>query len=340
MKKLFRLIKAWLLHFDRRQREDGFTVQRSEEPHSCPYCHEEYKGNFCPQCGLPPDTDSIGKRGILMSFLEIWNLGNTKVLRTMKHLLWRPGYMILDWLNGRRSLYFSPVLTLITICFLFGLTLSIRGVQSQHVDPVQITIHEKDTTFSERTAIDSLFKAYVNQKGVNQNDSAATNMAKDSLDDEFKELVVAKSVFTVNDFLETYEKWIQDNYAYALMLGNLIFILVLPVCFRRSPHRPRTTLMEFFFIQLYVDSSIMLISTIWALFVGNVPIYGFSLYPIPNWLSIPVLIITYRQLFGHTLWGTTWRYLVVSLLNMILSVVIFLVIFTGLILFNLAKDMS
>lgn len=248
--------------------------------------------------------------------------------------------MILDWLNGRRSLYFSPVLTLITICFLFGLTLSIRGVQSQHVDPVQITIHEKDTTFSERTAIDSLFKAYVNQKGVNQNDSAATNMAKDSLDDEFKELVVAKSVFTVNDFLETYEKWIQDNYAYALMLGNLIFILVLPVCFRRSPHRPRTTLMEFFFIQLYVDSSIMLISTIWALFVGNVPIYGFSLYPIPNWLSIPVLIITYRQLFGHTLWGTTWRYLVVSLLNMILSVVIFLVIFTGLILFNLAKDMS
>ena len=44
------------------------------------------------------------KRAVL-SFMETWGLGSRNIFYTMWCLLWRPGHMICDYLNGRRSKY-------------------------------------------------------------------------------------------------------------------------------------------------------------------------------------------------------------------------------------------
>ena len=59
------------------------------------------------------------KRAVL-AFMETWGLGSRNIFYAMWHLLWRPGYMISDYLNGHRKRYLQPffmffVLTLILV---------------------------------------------------------------------------------------------------------------------------------------------------------------------------------------------------------------------------------
>ena len=59
------------------------------------------------------------KRAVL-SFMETWGLGSRNIFYTMWHLMWRPGHMICDYLNGHRQRYMQPffmffVLTLILV---------------------------------------------------------------------------------------------------------------------------------------------------------------------------------------------------------------------------------
>ena len=59
------------------------------------------------------------KRAVL-TFMETWELGSRNIFYTAWHLLWRPGYVIADYLNGRRNRYMQPffmffVLTLILV---------------------------------------------------------------------------------------------------------------------------------------------------------------------------------------------------------------------------------
>ena len=343
MKKFFRTIKAWFLWLDHRQRDDGFTILRSEEHHTCPYCHEHYTGNYCPQCGMPPQVGDVDKRSALFDFLDIWNLGNTTIFHTMKHLLWRPGYMIADWLDGRRSLYFPPVLTLVTVCFLFSLALSVRGIDLDD-NAVHMTIDDKDSIVAKGVPIDSLIRQHVDETVAHHSDSVVITLETDTVgvqgvDEEMTRLMTLKSLMTVNEVLDVYQRWTNEHYAYALMIGNVLLILVMPICFRRSPRRPRTRLVEFFFIQLYVDSALMLLSTVWVLITAQQP--GLlNLYPIPNWISIPFLVLTFHQLFGYSIWGTTWRYLLVNLLNIFLLIIVSALFFTGYLAYAFAGTVS
>ena len=336
MKNILRQIKLWLIQLDRRQRDSGVKIQHSDTPHSCPYCGEDYRGNYCPQCGLPPKVENINRRFTLANVLDIWNLGNLSVFRTMKHLLWRPGYMIDDWLNGCRGLYFPPVLTLGTICFLFGLVVAVRGVDLGGDDHVKFTINEGDSIIADQAKLDSMISVYAAKAHehvldsladsivVAQIDTQPDSIASTQLDtlaqdeqsrEELVELITAKSMLSIENLFKSYRQWKQKNLAYALMLSSVLTILFMPLFFRRSPRREHTSVLEFFFIQVYICSMLMLLSTIWVLVTGDVSDYELSEYPIPGWISLPMTLLALYQLFGYNLWGTLWRYALVSFLE-------------------------
>ena len=336
-----RRLKAWLLHIDRRQRDSGFQVVRSSEHHTCPFCGEEYEGNFCPQCGLEPELKYVTWRSSVPDFLNIWNLGSSAVFRTMKHLLWRPGYMINDWLNGRRQLYFSPVLSLVTACFIFGLCMYIRGLEfPEWDDVVELGVDTDSATVARERAdslllvrADSIRTAHADSLLLTPSDSLLLAQA-DSLQlaidsrptltgDELIEHVAIDVTQRINDLLAYYDAWSNEHYAYSLMLSKLILMIVLPLCFRRTPRRPHTSMPEFFFALLYLDAALILVASVYVLLTGELLVSGYF-YPMPNWLSVPLLILALRQLFGYSLWGTTWRFGVIVLC---MYAIFFIVIF-------------
>ena len=43
-----------------------------------------------------------------MLFLDVWGMGNRSMIRTIRDLMLRPGYLIRDYLSGMQSAYFPP----------------------------------------------------------------------------------------------------------------------------------------------------------------------------------------------------------------------------------------
>lgn len=128
MKKgtLIRRIKAWLLHFERRQRGTSYRPALDESHHSCRHCGCAYVGRFCPQCGLPATWRRFTPKQLLAGFLDIWGMGNRPMHRSIGNLFWRPGYMIRDYLSGHHLDYFPPfkmlAITVVLITFVTWLT--------------------------------------------------------------------------------------------------------------------------------------------------------------------------------------------------------------------------
>lgn len=52
-------------------------------------------------------------------------------------------------------------------------------------------------------------------------------------------------------------------------------------------------------------------------------------YPMPDVLAFLLLVLTYRQLFGHTLWGTTWRLAVVVFFVNVFRILLLLLYLAG-----------
>ena len=74
----------------------------------CACCGTEYVGNFCPRCGQSASVRRFSLKQAFDLFLDVWDVNNRSVFRTMRDMLLRPGYMIRDYLNGMQAGYFSP----------------------------------------------------------------------------------------------------------------------------------------------------------------------------------------------------------------------------------------
>lgn len=96
----------------------------SEEEHECVTCATAFRGNFCPRCGQSAKIQprmSFWKTFLL--FIDVWGIGNRGMFRTLRDLLFRPGYLIRDYIRGHRSAYFPPfklLFLLTTLSILVG----------------------------------------------------------------------------------------------------------------------------------------------------------------------------------------------------------------------------
>lgn len=97
-------------------------------------------------------------------------------------------------------------------------------------------------------------------------------------------------------------QWFNNNKSWGTLIIQSLFILPTWVVFRFAPRYPRHTLPEGFFLQVFLSTLSLLL--------------GFLDYWNGDWGNVVAaiyMIITYRQLFGYSWWGTAWRCLVTLL---------------------------
>lgn len=102
-------IKNHIENFKQWQTEPYPVAPLSDEEHICRGCGTEFVGNFCPRCGQSSkveDRMTLWKTFLL--FIDVWGLGNRGMVHTIRDLILRPGYLICDYLRGKRSSYFPP----------------------------------------------------------------------------------------------------------------------------------------------------------------------------------------------------------------------------------------
>lgn len=103
----------------------------------CKNCGNTFQGNYCPHCGQNRHTPRFTIRNAFQNILSgFFNIGHG-FSRNLIELLYRPGYMIRDYLKGKRVHYYKPFQTLFVLAALY-----IMGVQL--IDPAAIKLSEKE----------------------------------------------------------------------------------------------------------------------------------------------------------------------------------------------------
>lgn len=121
-----------LKKLDALQQKSSFPLNHSDEEHVCVHCETPFTGRYCPQCGLEFGASRFTLSTLMHKVLDVVGYdeyGNRSILRTLRDLFWRPGYMIRDYLGGHSVAYFQPFKLLLLLTVLFTLLLHLMGVE-------------------------------------------------------------------------------------------------------------------------------------------------------------------------------------------------------------------
>lgn len=101
------------------QRKPSLPVDAPEK--ECLNCGTHFCGRFCPECGQAASTRRLAVKDMVQSIFATLVAGDNVFFRTAGALLFRPGYMVRDYLYGRRVRYFKPVQMLVRLVAVFVL---------------------------------------------------------------------------------------------------------------------------------------------------------------------------------------------------------------------------
>ena len=109
----FERFKSWV-------RRTPMFSPASDEEHRCQCCGHHYRGNYCPRCAQKAGLGRITWRSVRNGVMDVWGLGSRSMSMSIWQLLYRPGYFISDYINGKRQLSFPPVKMLFIVTMIYA----------------------------------------------------------------------------------------------------------------------------------------------------------------------------------------------------------------------------
>ena len=101
LKERYRRFRAW--------QENPFDyTNHCDHTVRCANCGTEFSDNFCPRCGQKANTGHINWRTAWQGVLILWGMDNRSLSFTLVQLVLRPGYLVRDYLSGKRQVSFPP----------------------------------------------------------------------------------------------------------------------------------------------------------------------------------------------------------------------------------------
>ena len=99
----------------REWRQHPVEYNYTGEKHRCSCCGEEHEGNYCPLCGQKATQGPVTWKSVWDGVMELWGLHSRSLPYTAWQLLFRPGYLIRDYVTGKRQVSFPPVKMLVIL---------------------------------------------------------------------------------------------------------------------------------------------------------------------------------------------------------------------------------
>jgi hypothetical protein len=92
---------------------------------SCPNCGHGAPGNFCPECGQAQGPVRITTREIVDEIAGEFLQFDSKLVRTLLTLVFRPGFLAREYFEGRRQRYVRPFRLYLGASVLYFLVLAV-----------------------------------------------------------------------------------------------------------------------------------------------------------------------------------------------------------------------
>jgi Protein of unknown function (DUF3667). len=94
----------------------------------CPNCGQTLTGRFCASCGQPVDTHRRSLRHLGADLIKDIASFDSRILRTVRALLFQPGELATAFRDGRTQRYVPPVRLYLFVSLIFFLVLSASGI--------------------------------------------------------------------------------------------------------------------------------------------------------------------------------------------------------------------
>ncbi|MBR1652885.1 MAG: DUF3667 domain-containing protein [Alloprevotella sp.] len=302
LKEVLRRIVAW-------QKRPIQVAENVTEEAVCKNCDETYHANYCPRCGQSRNTPRLGSKSALRIFLDTWGLGTHGLLRTIWHLFARPGYMIGDYIDGRRQLYFPPFKTLFVVGTAYALVFALGGGFSEEAKEAR-----RQVVVDVRAGV---------TKAMHEGSTASEkNLSKTDAEQRRMEEQLTNDLTAINTYWGQYVEWQQRNRVTDQLLMHILFALIAWRIFRRAPRRPGMNLAENIVAQVYIcaQMGVLAIATMLIQML-------FAPYPtgtMPAGTSFLLFVYDFKQLYGYSLVRTVWKVLLMHMLFMALTVIFFI----------------
>lgn len=293
------------------------TPPAGNETCTCLNCGTIYTGNYCNRCGQSRNTPRYRLSNTLKNIAGgFFNIDNG-FGRTLLELLYRPGYMIRDFIGGKRVEYFRPFQTLFILAALY-----IMAVQL--VDPEALSNKEK----TEQTEKEEIIAAKEKNDSIPATQVSELNGDDDDLIDKF-----VNDTSEVGDRLEKFfqnspflmkvwnliKSWGDGNKAFRIIATLPLFALATQLAFRRRKYKLNYNTTEHVFIQAYIACQILLLSIIVLPFNGYAKVG--DLYELPLWLIFVLFCWDYKQLYRCTWWRSFWHTILMLTYSLVLLVI-------------------
>ena len=200
----------------------------SQDTQHCNNCGHDFVGNYCPYCSQKSGLGSITWRSVWRSVAEVWGMHSRSLPYTLLQLFLRPGYMISDYISGKRQVSFPPVKMLVIV-----------GVMGVIVDFLT-------------GAINGMVKTMSGEK-------------MSYVTDVFSWLNVhLNGVFPPpSDYLNKVFMWLNTHPdVFSLILLSFLIIPIYYI-FRFAPRNPRHTLPQGFFIQVFSTAMLLILNMLY-----------------------------------------------------------------------------
>ena len=307
--------RTWLQDFRTWQQKPYEVKPLSNEQHTCSTCGTQFTGNYCPRCGQSSIVGRFSFKKATLLFLDVWGLGNRGMFRCIRDLMFRPGYMIRDYLSGMQSAYFPPfkmffLLAAFSLVVEHGLDLGLYG------DREQTGNQQKKEQVENSTKEEKEVKSEPSKK--EKIDDFENKYFKDK-DGNYKPATIALVKFVL--MLDS----LNDKNPALFSLMTLILLTVpLFFFFRSSPNIPDLRYSEFIVALTYTSNCYSIYSI-----AGNLLDCGLL-----RFLAYLMVFVSLRQLSGFSKSRLFW-YIV---LTVIISITVLLLLF-GLWIYLIYLDM-
>ena len=278
------------------------------EQHVCQNCGDTFEGDFCRSCGQPAKTKRITLkyffRNLLSSFTDIEH----GFLRTCYELWWRPGYMVKDYVKGKRIGYYKPFSLLIVMA-------AIYLVAGQLLDP---KVPDQSDTDEKRveTKIDSLASQIVPLSKDTIALTSDNTLLEDEEDEQENETDTTKADIEiklkewinkyagpgtfVHSLADLLAGWFADNQAFLFIVNIPFYLFGVRRSFRHTRVNHQLNLGENVFIFGYFGSQIIMKDTLLIPLIGAGTSTEVSAsIPFFSSLTIEILLMVrnFKQLF-------------------------------------------
>jgi len=134
-------LKQLYHHFCRWQQAGPNYFNRHEDSvQHCHNCGTEFADNFCPRCGQRAEVGRVGWNSVKENITLLWGMDSRSLGYTLIQLLGRPGYLVREYISGRRLVSFPPVKMLVIVCLFVVL---FETVFHLHRDVLSLTFNNQ-----------------------------------------------------------------------------------------------------------------------------------------------------------------------------------------------------